>query len=138
MAKCPPDQPANPRDFGNLGDTKNPTDQLIKVPQCSKIVLGDGRTCTKCNRWKHWSEFGKRKSGKNGYSSICKPCRVTQDHRNKNNEERKVCTFEGRGINIEFELEPTDRFWKGLDYILNIFLDDEVRRIENAVKKELE
>jgi hypothetical protein len=34
----------------------------------------DGRTCTKCDAFKAWSEFNKNSHGKNGHYSNCKDC----------------------------------------------------------------
>ena len=44
----------------------------------------EGRTCTDCDEFKAWEEFGSNPTGKNGKKSICKVCfaKREQDKRN--------------------------------------------------------
>lgn len=38
----------------------------------------EGRVCTRCNEFKLWSEFYRKKKGHNGYTSKCKICATKQ------------------------------------------------------------
>ena len=50
------------------------------------------KKCTKCRKTKTLDSFGKRKEGKDGLNSRCKPCRVELSLANKRRNQHKPCT----------------------------------------------
>lgn len=120
--------PISSKDLASLGESAKSGDELNNLLQCSKISRSarDGRTCTKCNKWKPWAEFGKRKIGINGRSSLCKGCRSVNDRQKRHEFIRN----HGDGISLELKLVPNERFWSGLDKLLDMICEQELSEDE--------
>lgn len=74
-----------------------------------------GQTCSKCNKWKPWSEFQKRTHSPTGYRGQCKVC--NKEYRDKYNEDNKESLKEARDI---FREKNKDHIQKqGSEYYSN-------------------
>jgi hypothetical protein len=72
-----------------------------------------GRVCTKCKEYKLYSEYHKHKECRNGYNTVCKPCRKPLSKKNYEDTsiERRIWDrAKTRAIKrgIDFNLELSD------------------------------
>lgn len=92
-----------------------------------------GQPCKCCDVWKIWSEFPTQKRNKSGHRTTCKTCWEIKTNVKKELEENKIT----RGLNIDLKFVPTERFWKGLDIILDIILYDMIAQAGGDLRKAL-
>jgi len=81
-----------------------------------------GRKCRKCNRFKLWNEFHRKKGGINGNDSKCKKCRVSEKRKYRKKVKRKnkiICGQEYKVLSKVFGELTNER----IDFISKLISD---------------
>ena len=92
--------------------------------------MENGRICIRCKLEKSWSEFDKLKRNQSGYRGVCKPCRVLEAK--INTKAATPVDHSPAGIVLELKLVPHERFWRGFNRLLDMFLEDILKENKNT------
>lgn len=88
--------------------------------------MENGRTCKRCQLLKPWSEFEKLKRNKSGYRVICKSCRILEAK--TNTKTPALVDRPPGGIILELRLVPHERFWRGFNLLIDMMIDDILKK----------